>query len=165
MISDRVLAIALVCVASISSGAPVAVMADGTDDTYYSIKVSGGPDDESLTRLKMFYARLLTELKVNDLGFANVGCDRCEKLDGGGPPVGSLKFAMVPDAMVLAAFAMSYHYVQSNWHHELFTMSIDGVTPSGTCPVPLPTGCAPRTICIQTSSCDKPYGGSCVKCQ
>ena len=43
-----------------------------------------------------------------------------------GPTDNSLKFAMVPDSSTLAAFALSYHYVQTNWHLEEFTMKIDG---------------------------------------
>lgn len=135
------------------------------DDTYYMIEVNGGPDADGTERLKTFYDRLLLELKVPDLGYANVGCDNCKNIGGVGPPIKKLKFAMVPDSTALTAFALSYHYVQQNLHHEMFTMTIDGKTPAASCPEPLPTGCRPRPICLDTSSCDKPYGGPCAKCQ
>jgi hypothetical protein len=135
------------------------------EDTYYMIEVNGGPDADAVERLKTFYSRLLAELKVDDLGYANVGCDNCKNIGGARPPLKSLTFAMEPDSTTLVAFTLSYHFVQENMHHELFTMTINGETPAGVCPDPLPTGCRPRPICIDTSSCDKPYGGPCAKCQ
>ena len=150
---------------SMCAGASAPMSASAVE-TYYAIKVEGGPDSDSALRLNNFYQRLLAELKVSDLGYADVGCDKCAELDKPGPAITSLNFAMVPDAMTLAAFALSYHYVQTNWHHDLFKITIDGTAPaSPLCPSPLPTGCGPRPICIQTSSCDKPYGGTCAKCQ
>ena len=82
------------------------------EDTYYTITLNGGPDSDSTARLKAFYKRLLAELKVDDLGYANVGCDDCKKLGNAGPPIKLLTFAMEPDSTTLAAFAFSYHFVQ-----------------------------------------------------
>lgn len=142
--------------------APQAVVAD---DAYYQIKVSAGPDEDSLARLKLFYQRLLIELKVDDLGYVNVGCDKCGKL-GEGPPEVKLTFALERDGLNLPAFLLSYHYVQLNMGHDLFSMTIDGTPPpSAVCPNPVPQGCRNRPICNMYDGCDKPYGGPCAPCQ
>ena len=127
-------------------------------------------------RLTRFVERLRAELKVNNLGEANIGCDRCgelveaEAVDGKvAPPAPllSLKFALFRSASQLEAFARSYEFVQaSELGASVFTMEIDGTgPPSAACSqAQLNSGCKNRSLCIQTGGCDKPYGGSCDIC-
>jgi hypothetical protein len=153
-------------IAASSLGPARADPEDAEPVDHYLVSVDGGPDEKGLNRLKAFYERMLVELRVSDLGYANIGCDKCLSLVGEQPEgTGVLKFRLRREGLGLAAFMLSYHYVQTNEPHDLFMMSIDGRTEtSGHCPVPLPTGCRKRTICIDTSECDKPYGGKCQVC-
>jgi len=136
-------------------------------DTFYTLSMQGGSDDSAQDRLRVFYQRLMAELKVDDLGYANIGCDNCSKLSELAPPIESLTFVIEPDSKSLVAFALSYNYVQQTMPNEQFEMTIDGASPSAAtaCPNPLPSGCRPRPICIQTGGCDQPYGGTCRVCQ
>jgi hypothetical protein len=139
------------------------------DDAYYKIVVLPGADEKGQGRLKLFYQRLLTELRVDDLGYADIGCLECGNLDGL-EPVEQLEFAMKREGLYLPAFILSYHHVQAQSNDdgssgsETFAMTIDGTVRAGACPADPPPACRPRPICIQTSSCDMPYGGQCQKC-
>jgi hypothetical protein len=135
-------------------------------DAYYTMSIDGGADGDAQARLRIFHQRLMAELKVNDLGYANVGCDSCSKLGEVGPPLRSLTFVMEPDSRTLAAFASTYHYVQQQLPNEQFSLTIDGTSLAAAagCPMPLPAGCRPRPICVHTGGCDRPYGGSCSPC-
>jgi hypothetical protein len=127
-------------------------------------------------RLKLFVERLRAELKVNNLGEANVGCDRCGELveaeavqgkTASADPLLTLKFALFRGASQLEAFARSYDFVQaSELGANAFAMDIEGGIGSAACTqTQLNNGCKNRPLCIQTAGCDKPYGGSCDICQ
>ena len=131
---------------------------------------------EQKMRLTLFVERLRTELKVNNLGEANIGCDRCGELVEAEAvqgkvappdPLLTLKFALYRGASQLEAFARSYEFVQvSDLGATVFTMNVDGTgTGSAACTqTQLNNGCKNRSLCIQTGGCDKPYGGSCDIC-
>jgi hypothetical protein len=152
--------------------------------TYYQVKVQSSdviepssPEAELQTaRLAKFVQRLRAELMVENLGEANVGCDRCgelveaekvEDLEPGRGPVTSLEFSLLRSGAQLVAFARSYEFVQSS---EIgvssFKMEIDGTRPgAGACTqAQLNAGCKTRSLCVQTGGCDKPYGGGCNLC-
>jgi hypothetical protein len=142
--------------------APCGAIADET--TYYEVIVEGGP--EGLGRLRAFHLQLKKVLGVADLGEADIGCDACADLNTG-PPETKLRFAMErgQGGLSLIAFVLSYHHVQTNANtmHKDFTLTVKGNPPqSPECPAI--AQCMPRPICIQTGSCDKPFGGTCNKC-
>jgi len=128
------------------------------------------------TRLTRFVERLRAELKVDNLGKANIGCDRCgelvpaEAVQGKATPPDpllSLKFELFRNGSQLEAFARSYEFIQaSELGTTVFTMEIDGTQPPAPAcsPAQLNSGCKTRALCIQTGGCDKPYGGSCDIC-
>jgi hypothetical protein len=127
-------------------------------------------------RLTGFAERLRIELMVDNLGEANIGCDRCgelvadEKVEGLGPPnrpLTSLLFSLPRNGSQLEAFARSYDFIQaSELGTRFFTMEIDGTPPpSSACNASqISLGCKTRQLCVQTGGCDKPYGGPCNLC-
>ena len=147
--------------------------AAGGNNNYqiYRAVVSAGPDDPAnvpgghtgLERLQHFYQRLLKEFHVQDLGDAEVGCDHCADLNGASPPK-KLVFIMKASTKRAVAFAKTWEFIQQQMRNPLFEMQLNAVTDSPACPNPLPPGCGPRAICINTDYCDKPVGGSCQVC-
>ena len=105
-------------------------------------------------------------LGVSDLGFKDIGCDACALLKSG-PPEQTLTFALYRNNNEgMKAFLHSYLTVQTDYGPRYFC---DGVLTASNRPgrrarSPLPAGCGPRKICIQTNNCDKPVGGSCNVC-
>lgn len=169
--------------ASISLGAFGIAFADAP--TFYEIRLlstqqSNQPPPvgnvEQKNRLTRFVERLRAELMVDNLGEANIGCDRCGELVGGekveglaapNRPINSLKFALMRNGSQLEAFARSYDFVQtSELGSAAFKMEIDGSSPpSSACSSQqLSWGCKTRQLCYQTGGCDKTYGGSCDLC-
>ena len=153
------------------------------EPSYLQIKIlSRGMNQPNLlqtqqqkARLTRFIERLRAELKVNNLGEANIGCDRCGELVdaeavqnkvASPDPLLSLTFALFRGASQLEAFARSYEFVQaSELGANAFAMDIEGGIGSAACTqTQLNNGCKNRPLCIQTSGCDKPYGGSCDIC-
>jgi hypothetical protein len=135
-----------------------------------------GSADQKM-RLTKFVERLRVELMVDNLGEANIGCDRCgelvadEKVEGLGflsRPLTSLQLTLPRNGSQLEAFTRSFDFVQASaLGTRYFTMEVDGTPPgSSACtPQQLSLGCKTRPLCVQTSGCDKVYGGSCDLCQ
>jgi len=136
-------------------------------ELFYRVIVNGGSGTESFTRLKQFHNEMLAILNVNDLGWADIGCDLCDKLKGPAP-VTALTFALYRNNTTgMNVFMQSYLNVQSKMGHDTFSMYVDGQPPPGAvCPTNHPE-CGTRKICIQTGNCDKPVpvGGPCDVCQ
>jgi hypothetical protein len=128
-------------------------------------------------RMTKFIEHLRAELVVENLGDADIGCNRCgelveaEKVEGLEPrrgPVMALLFALPRSGSQLAALARSYDMVQASELGEItFVMEIDGTPPPGSaCTAQqIDWGCRTRAQCVQTGGCDKPYGGACNLCK
>jgi hypothetical protein len=169
----------LVVSATVSWGSVGVAIADGP--AFYEVRLLSdqqglAQNADQKNRLTRFVERLRAELMVDNLGEANIGCDRCgelvaaEKVEGIPPlnrPLTSLKFALMHNGSQLEAFARSYDFVQtSELGAVAFKMEIDGTSPpSSACSATqLSWGCKTRQVCYQTGGCDKPYGGSCQLC-
>ena len=172
----------LICLAaSVTSFLGIAGIASADEQMFYQIRIrdslSGAAGSaEHKARLTKFVEQLRSELNVENLGDANVGCDRCgeltqgEKVEGLVPPtrvLDSLRFAAIRSGSQLEAFARSYDIVQASaLGKRTFTMEIDATPPPGSACTAgqLSAGCKTRPLCVQTSGCDKVYGGSCNLC-
>jgi hypothetical protein len=159
-------------------------IAAADDVAFYKVTIGIAETTQSNTegeetqeaRLTRFVMRLRSELMVNNLGDANIGCDRCgelveaEHVDGLEAParkLTSLEFTLNRIGSQLEAFVRSYDFVQaSEFGSKTFTIEIDGMNPpSAACPAEgAQWGCRNRSICTQTNGCDDPYGGSCQIC-
>ena len=168
--------------AAASSGAAGNAVAD--EPVFYQVRIrttefsqpTAGSADQKM-RLTRFVERLRVELMVDNLGEANIGCDRCselvldEKVEGLGDlnrPLTALQFTLPRNGSQLEAFTRSFDFVQASaLGTRYFTMEVDGTPPPGSActSTQLSLGCKTRPLCVQTSGCDKVYGGSCDLCQ
>ena len=172
----------LVCLAaSVASFLGIAGIASADEQMYYQIRIRDSDTSlagsaELKARLTKFVEQLRSELNVENLGDANVGCDRCgelvqgEKVEGGitpGRELDSLRFATIRSGSQLEAFARSYDIIQASaLGKRTFTMEVDAKPPpSSACTASqVSAGCKTRPLCVQTAGCDKVYGGSCNLC-
>jgi len=174
--------ILLTCLAAWAVASSVAAgKAFAGEPVFYQVRIKSAEsnlvgNEAQKLRLTRFVERLRVELMVDNLGEANIGCDRCGELVAGEkvenlPPLNraltTLQFTLPRNGLQLEAFARSYDFVQaSELGTRFFTMEIDGTPPSSpACNTKqLSVGCKTRPLCVQTGGCDKVYGGSCDLC-
>lgn len=136
------------------------VSAQEMEPTYRAI-VKGGP--EGLANLKLFHQHLMTSLGVTNLALAEVGCDKCEKLNSG-PPEDVLVFYFPRRTPIVLAFTLSWRHVQATNRSSDFSLQMDGEPPPSPACSDHGAGCMPRAACQVTDFCDKPKGGLCNAC-
>lgn len=140
--------------------ASTSASADKLEPTYRAI-VKGGSD--GLPRLKLFHERLLVLLGVTNLAEADVGCDKCEKLNSG-PPEDALVFYLPQRTLTALAFTLSWSHVQTAGVASDFTLQLDAESPPSPACSDHGVNCKPRAACEITDFCDNPKGGLCNAC-